>query len=309
MALQARLAAPPPPPEQAWPWHKVKAASLPVSALLDGDRRMEAETYLSSGYGIRMAIQSKGEGWARFDALAKVWMPGRLTGIVVSSEYGKPFLTATQVFDARPFPRKYLATEVMSGAEQCFVEEGIILVTRSGTVGHATLSHAVHRGIVISDDLLRVTAVEAKQAGWIYAFLQTPQSRAMCTSTHYGHMIKHLQPSHLNAIPVPTVDDDTAKKFTRKLERIVAQRNEGYRLTLEAETKFEQALGPAKVKDWGETGFVVKASKAFKARRLRLDAAVHNPGAAAIMRHLAKNGQAFTTIPGAGYDVWVPGAL
>jgi type I restriction enzyme S subunit len=98
---------------------------------------------------------------------------------------------------------------------------------QSGSLGHATISHAVHRGIVISDDLLRVNAIDAKQAGWIYAFLQTPQSRAMCTSTHYGHMIKHLQPSHLNAIPVPTVDGDTAKKFTKRLERIVAQRNEG----------------------------------------------------------------------------------
>jgi hypothetical protein len=307
MALRARLAAPPPLPQETWPWHKVRSASLPVSALLDGDRRMEAETYLSSGYGIRMAIQSKAAGWERFDSLARVWMPGRLTGIVVAPECGKPFLTATQVFDTRPFPRKYLATEVMMGTKHCFVEDGTILVTRSGTVGHATISHAVHRGIVISDDLLRVNAIDAKQAGWIYAFLQTPQSRAMCMSTHYGHMIKHLQPSHLNAIPVPTVDVGTAKKFTQRLERIVAQRNQAYQLTLEAESRFEKALGPANVKDRGEIGFVVKALKAFQPRRLRLDAAVHNPGAAAIMRHLAKNGQGFTTIPAAGYDVWVPG--
>ena len=179
---------------------------------------MEAETYLSSGFGIRTAIESKAAGWTRFDVLAKVWMPNRLTGILVSPEYGKPFLSATQVFDARPFPRKYLAAELMSGAKHCFVDDGIILVTRSGSVGHATISHAVHRGIVISDDLLRVTAIEEKQAGWIYAYLHTPHSRAMCKSAHYGHMIKHLEPSHLDALPIPTVDDDTAKGFTRRIE-------------------------------------------------------------------------------------------
>jgi hypothetical protein len=307
MALRARLVAPPPLPPQTWPWHKVKSASFPVSALIGGDRRMEAETYLSSGFGIRTTIESKAAGWTRFDKLAKVWMPNRLTGILVSPEYGKPFLTATQVFDARPFPRKYLAAELMSGAKNCFVDDGTILVTRSGSVGHATISHAVHRGIVISDDLLRVSAIEERQSGWIYAYLHTPHSRAMCKGAHYGHMIKHLEPSHLDALPIPTVDDDTAKNFKRRVERIVARRNEGYRLTLEAEERFEKALGPVNAKDWGENGFVVKASKAFLPRRLRLDASIHNPGVAAIIRHLAKNGQGFTTIPAAGYDVWVPG--
>ena len=307
MALRARLAPPPRPVGKTWLWHKVKSASLPVSALTGGDRRMEAETYLSSGFGIRNAIQSKSSGWVRFQQLARVWMPSRLTGIVVSPEYGKPFLTATQVFDVRPFPRKHLAVELMSGARNCFVDDGVILVTRSGSVGHATVSNAVHRGIVISDDLLRVTAVAREQAGWIYAFLLTPHSRAMCKGAHYGHMIKHLEPSHLNALPVPTVSDNVARDFTRRVARIVERRNEGNRLTLEAEERFEKALGPMKVKDWGENGFVVKVSRAFLPRRLRLDAALHNPGAATVIRHLGKNGKGFTTVSHAGYDVWVPG--
>ena len=103
MALRARLAAPPPPSQQTWPWHKVRSASLSVSAFTGGDRRLEAETYLSSGFGIRTAIESKAGRWTRFHKLAKVWMPNRLKGIIVSSNYGKPFLAATQVFDVRPF--------------------------------------------------------------------------------------------------------------------------------------------------------------------------------------------------------------
>jgi len=51
MALRARLVAPPPPAKTVWPWHTVKTGNFPVSALLRGDRRMEAETFLSSGYG------------------------------------------------------------------------------------------------------------------------------------------------------------------------------------------------------------------------------------------------------------------
>src|SRR5689334_15991626 len=135
MALRARLVAPPPPPNTKWPWHTVKAGHIPVSAIFSGDRRIEAETYLSSGYGIRAAIEAYPRGWKRFSTVASVDQPGRLKGILVSKEYGKPFLAATQVFDVRPLPRKFLALEQMSGAMACFVEESTILVTRSGLVG------------------------------------------------------------------------------------------------------------------------------------------------------------------------------
>lgn len=130
--------------------------------LFAGDRRMERETYLSSGYGIRLAIQSKASGWSYLRDWAKVWMPNRLTGILVSAAYGNPSFAATQVFDVRPIARKFLAVGRMGGARDCFVQDGLILVTRSGSVGRAALAYAPHRGVVILDDLLRVEAVDPK---------------------------------------------------------------------------------------------------------------------------------------------------
>jgi hypothetical protein len=266
---------------------------------------MEGETYLSSGYGLRKAIESK-EGWSRFSELARVEHPGRLTGILVAAEYGSPFLTATQVFDVRPIPRKFLAVEKMDGARACFVEDGTILVTRSGSVGRSTIAHNVHRGIVISDDLLRVKAIDPGNRGWIYAYLQAPQTRAMTKSVHYGHIIKHLEKAHLNALPIPTIDDEIAAVFAKRVSRILDLRNESHRLTLEAESCFEKALGGHEVTDWGEGGFCIKAKSLFSMRR-RLDASAHNPGVGAIRRHLAKRGTRFTKFGDAGFDIWVPG--
>ena len=268
---------------------------------------MEAETYLSSGFGIRATIESKPNGWSRFGSLAKVWMPGRLKGIQVGRDVGTPFLAATQVYDVRPIPRKWLALERTSDAQNRFVQPGTILVTCSGSVGRPTLAYVVHENTLISHDLLRVEAMDDRNKGWLYAYLHASQVRAMATGMQYGHIIKHLEPSHLDALPVPLVDDDSAADFNHRVSRILTLRNEGYRLTLEAEALFEKALGPIEVADWGEQGFSVQASRAFLQGRRRLDASVHNPGVAAIRRHLAKNGAGFTTIYDAGYDVWVPG--
>lgn len=307
MAVRARLVAPPPKPTQIWPWHVLKYASVRVNQLLAGDRRMEAETYLSRGFSLREAIEARPTGWKSFGDLARVEQPGRLKGILVSQEYGTPFLSATQVFDIRPIPRKFLAHEKMETAKDCFVDDGTILVTRSGSVGRSTLAHVPHRGVVISDDLLRVFANDERDYGWLYAYLHAPQVRAMTIGAHYGHIIKHLETSHLDALPIPIVDDATAVGFSHRVSRILDLRNEGHRLTLEAEACFEKALGLLKIKDWGENGFAIRASKAFLNGRRRFDASVHNPGASEIRRRLAKGGQGLVSVAEAGFDVWVPG--
>jgi hypothetical protein len=102
------------------------------------------------------------------------------------------------------------------------------------------------------------------------------------------------------------VDDATAEGFNHKFERILSLRADSYRLGLEAEAAFEKALGGSvRVDDWGERGFAVRAA-AFERGRRRLEASVHNPGAAEIRRHLAKHGTGFTEVEAAGYDVWLP---
>lgn len=306
MVARPRLAPPAPQPREVWPWHTAKYALVPSQACFVRDRRMEAEMYLSSGSGIRAAIEGRATGWVRLGVLARVWMPGRLKGIQVSPNHGTPFLAATQVFDVRPVPRKWLSLSRTADAENRFVRTGMVLVTCSGSVGRPTLAHAVHEGTLISHDLLRVEAVDARSRGWLYAYLRAPQVRAMTISAHYGHIIKHLEVSHLEELPVPEVDDATSADFGRRVARIMDLRNEGYHLTLEAENRFAEALGPLKISDWGERGFPVRVSRASTAGR-RLEASVHCPGVADIRRHLAKSGEGFVSIADAGYRVWVPG--
>lgn len=267
---------------------------------------MEAETYLSSGYGLRIAMEERAVGWTRLGQLARTWQPLRLKGTLVSSEVGTPFLAATQVFDIRPVPRKWLALERTSNASSRYVTEGTILVTCSGAVGRATLAHGPHAGKLISHDLLRVETKAPNQWGWLYAYLRSSQARAMMNGAQYGHIIKHLETSHLDALPVPVVKDDIAADFYKRTETILNLRNNAYRLALEAEKHFESALGSLKIQDWGENGFIQRASILFKNRR-RLEATPHNPGVSAVRRHLNKQGKGFTTVNDAGFRVWVPG--
>lgn len=307
MALHARLVAPPPEPRHEWPWHQAKWSAIPCNVLWQGDRRMEAETYLSAGRGLRVAIEGHPGGWIRFDKMARVTMPNRTKATLVSSDFGTPFLAATQVFDIRPYPRKWLAIDKIDFAQALLTKPGMILVTRSGAVGRTTLATVAHDGKLISDDLLRIEPLDDEMWGWVYAYLRSPQARAIMVGAHYGHIIKHLETTHLDAMPIPIVRPQVVAGFKRTLEKILDLRNCGYRLALEAETRFERMLGALKVKDWGETGFSAHASTTLFGKHHRLEAAFHNPGVTAIWKHLAKNGKGFLSIGSAGFNVWSPG--
>lgn len=254
-----------------------------------GERRMEAQAYLSKGSLIRLAMERGGDV-PTIEDIANVTQPPRLKGILVSPAHGSPFLSATQVFDVRPTARKFLALERMPDAKECFVEDGDILVTRSGTVGRTLAAYAAHRNTVLSDDLLRVKPKDLTRAGWIYAYLQSQEARAMCTGAQYGHVIKHLETSHLAKLPIPAISDETAERLAKRFSEIVRLRNESYESALEAERRFAAAVGPIGIEP--TSGFSVRASDIFGKRR-RMEAAYHAPTPAAIRKRFQKTDPLF----------------
>ncbi len=304
MAARARLSAPRQERDN-WPWHQAKWTALSASLLMGGDRRMEAENYLAGGYGIRLAMEARKAGWTNMGKLAKVWQPLRLKGIQVSPEFGTPFLAATQVFDLRPVSRKFLSLDRTNNAANRFVTPGMILVTCSGSVGRATLASKHHEGVLISHDLLRVEAQHEKLWGWLYAYLRAPQTRAMMTSAQYGHIIKHLEVSHLNALPIPVLRDELLVDFGAKVTTVLEARNQAQALLQEAEFRFEKAIGTPDTRDIGEEGFSIRASSMFDGRR-RLEGFFHNPAVRAIRAHFAVRKLKTTALIEGGFDVWLP---
>ncbi|HEU5013687.1 MAG TPA: hypothetical protein VFT66_14270 [Roseiflexaceae bacterium] len=239
-----------------------------------------------------MAIERRPQGWRPFSDFARVWQPLRLKGILVGTDEGTPFLAATQVFDIRPVARKWLALERTSAATERFVHPGQILVTCSGAVGRATLAYAPHANTLISHDLLRVDTRDVLMRGWIYAYLRSPQARAMMSGAQYGHIIKHLETTHLNALPVPEVDAATAADFEQRVARLLGLRNESYRHILEAERLFAESFGSV-TPFANEAAFACETSHLSGGRR-RMEANFHAPEVKAILRRIKTIGSAST---------------
>lgn len=302
MVVRARLV-PPQQNQNEWPWHNVKCTTISTSVLSRKDRRMEAEAYLANGYGIRLVLEQRKLGLTTLKELATVWHPSRSKGIQVSSGFGVPFLGATQIFDINPIPRKWLSVDKTKQATELFAEEGSILVTCSGSVGRSIITHEAHKNKLISNDLLRVKPIEPKFHGWIYSFLRAPQTRAMMSASQYGHIIKHLEVSHLNGLPIPLLNDKNLEYFNQQVNEIINARNRAHKLIDEAHSKYEQAVSFIDSFESGDNGFLIDTKELFSERR-RFEAFHHSPFVHKIRKYF-KRGE-YHTFVDAGYNAWLP---
>lgn len=267
---------------------------------------MEAENFLASGFATQQAIQNKPAGWVQLVDIAKTWQPNRLKGIQVPDKFGIAFLAATQVFDLRPIPRKWLSLDRTGDHQQRFVDPGTILLTCSGSVGRATLADDTIKGILISHDLLRINALSESDRGWLYAYLRAPTVRSMMTSAQYGHIIKHLEIAHLDSLPVVEIGGDQKLEFAKLAASIVSSRNRAHKLVDEAEGKYEQQIGDTADQAGGSVGFTSSASSMFNSGR-RLEGYYHNLEARSAEAAIRRGGRKVERLVDLVQQVFVPG--
>lgn len=271
-----------------------ECVTLPVSEMAAGDRRLEAEVYLSDGFTVRRAIQCSGLAVSTLGQLAQIWQPSRLKGIRVAPEHGTPFLAATQVFDIWPTPRKWLAPSKTPAISDRYVLPGWILVTCSGTVGNVIISYSAHAHSVISHDLLRVQIEDDPSLrSYVYTFLRTRFGRAMMQGTHYGNVIKHLEVSHLEQIPVPVMAR-LRDEIHERIGDLFATRDEAYRLDMTARQRFADAMSD-QLQPPPEEGYAVRASRLFHGRR-RLEAFAYSPDAQLVTQTYQRNAESIVRL-------------
>lgn len=251
-------------------------APVLASVVSTGQRRLEARSYLTDGYGQRQLIESASSGWTAMKDVAEIWQPSRLKGIVVRAGAGLPFLSAGQVFEALPVVRKWLAHGHVPDEAARYVNPEQILMSCSGRVGRITAVYPHHENVVITHDLLRIEPREANLYGWMYAYMRTPQFHGIANASQYGHMIKHLEPEHVQLMPVIIPSTDIIDEASRLVGLVMEKRREAAAIEAAANTEYESLINPGNHPVERKVHGSVSASSLLGARR-RLDAEHFRP--------------------------------
>lgn len=247
----------------------------PVSAklLARGDRRLEASTFLTDGFGLRQGLEAL-PSTLPVSNLAAVWQPSRLKGYTVAPGKGLPFLSAGQVFESQPRVRKWLAEAMVPAVESRYLEREWLLLTCSGEVGRLTAVYDEHVNKVITHDLLRIEPNNPRDYGWLYAYMKTPTFFAIARSSQYGHMIKHLEPEHVLEMPVAMPDANVRYAVGLDAKNALDMRQRSRRLQAKADALLAGLINPGGTAVEDRPTTTVLASELWSGRR-RIEGQFH----------------------------------
>lgn len=117
---------------------------------------------------------------------------------------GIPLLSSKQVFQIDPVDVKRLAKGAHTkDLPEIQLEENMILVTRSGTIGRVQIVPAYMARWTASEDATRIFVSEKFNSGFLYTWLSSDYGHCLITRQTYGSVIVHIDLDMLASVQIP----------------------------------------------------------------------------------------------------------
>jgi len=285
-------------PEEELRWCTVR-----LQEVFDKGNRLEASVFDIEGKHARevlkqckwpLTVFAGGKG------LSDCYHRGRFKRIWVEKS-DLPIFQPSQIEEIKPKPTDFLSRLTRTDIDALRVHRGQILLTCSGTIGNCSFVGKTLDKQIFSHDLIRITAKKETDAGFLYAFLRTKVGNALVRTNQYGAVVKHIEPEHLEDIPIPNPPDALKKKIHGLIIKSYDLRDESNALLDKAEALLYEALDLPPLDrlrpryfdgSAGLRNYSVKLSKIDG----RLDGSYHVPIVESIIKQLNKGAAEVTSI-------------
>ena len=271
----------------------LKWTTVGIREVAENDYRLEASVYSNAGRQAKEDLEQ-----CRWDIvhlgdkfIENAFYLGRFKRIYVEAKDGVPFILPSQITEVYPKASKFISPTIDIDIESTRGKRGQVLLTRSGTIGIVSYVSKTLENQALSDDVIRI---EAKAySGYIYAYLKSRIGRLLINTNPYGAVIKHIEPEHLNHIPIPNPPPILKQAIHDLIEESFKLRDESNDLMDEAQALLIDALQLPDIEELqaeqiGQKADLLNYSVPLNALDNRLDASYHVPIVQAIERHLEK---------------------
>jgi len=282
---------------------QVRWSSVTLSEVLNGGLRLESSYFNIDGKHAREVIKNcrwKKNPLCGNEGLTTAYHRPRFKRTFLEkSDY--PIYQPSQINEICPKPNLYISKATSTDIDKLRVKKGQILLTCSGTIGNVTVVSDTLNNLIFSHDLIRITAKEESNTGYIYAFLKTKTGNTLINTNNYGAVVQHIEPEHLESIVIPDPDVGIKKDINKLILESFELRDQSNNLVKEAEELLISELklpmldgfNPKYLdKKSGIRSYEVKLSKL----KGRLDAANHLPIVNTILKHLSKYAEEVVTL-------------
>ncbi len=280
-----------------------KYTTVSISEIVEKDYRMEASVFGIEGRQARRDIENCKYPVVNLgdEFIKNAFYLGRFKRIYVDKENGIPFILPSQITEIYPKAIKFISPETDVDIHSTIVKKGQVLLTRSGTIGVVSYVSKTLNNKSLSDDVIRLDAIE--YPGYIYAYLKSKIGRLLVETNNYGAVVSHIEPEHLNNIPIPNPPPILKQEIHNLIEESFKLRDESNQLLDEAQALLKQAFQlpdieqlKTKAKQFDKKADLLNYSLPLSELNNRLDGSYHVPIVQAIEKYLQKHSQEITTV-------------
>ncbi|MDI9406286.1 MAG: restriction endonuclease subunit S [Chitinophagaceae bacterium] len=227
--------------------YATRATPLAVISSKNLQARFDAFYYSPKCSGARKSFDTASNCEHRLlGEVAEVFIPGIFKRRYADDpSFGVPYITGGDVFQLAALSDRYLMKRV--AAENALqVKQGSILVQEAGQlgglIGRSVYVGAHLNGFAVSNNMVRITSKNPKDAGYLYGLLSTPEGITLLSREAAGSSIPHMDAGRLNAVSIPWPHEEVRKSISMIVDNAVELRDKAVEAEEKARNLIERAI-------------------------------------------------------------------
>lgn len=189
---------------------RFQCRTIPSTWLENNGRRLDCGPYMSGAIEARELLKklkteslntlTSGHNGGIYNG------PQFVRNYVDDPTHGVPFLTTSTMLQADMTNLPMISAKDAHSAKLSYlrVEEGMTLITCSGSIGRMAYARKDMAGCWSNQDIMKVVADQSKVLpGYLFAYLSSRFGVPIVVSGTYGAIIQHIEAHHIADIPVP----------------------------------------------------------------------------------------------------------
>lgn len=178
--------------------------------------RFDANYHLAAGKQYDAYIKNHFAWRSLGDVSQSISRPGIAKRMYVKD--GITFMGGTDLFLSVPDSDKKLSRKAPN-LDEYLIQEGWILLPRSGTIGDVVFTNEQHAQKLVSEHVVRIIPNNILRRGFVFSFLSSKIGKALIQRPIFGSVIQHVEPPLLSVIPIPVFEEAEMEKIASLAEK------------------------------------------------------------------------------------------
>lgn len=178
--------------------------------------------------------------------VAEVFIPGIFKRQYSSDPaHGVPYITGADVFRLAPASDQFLLKRIASSVG-LVLRKGMIVIQEAGQlgglIGHSALVGDHLDGFACSNNMVRVTAIDANDTGYLFAVLASAYGVRLVSREAAGSSIPHIEAGRVRGLSIPWPEEKVRSRIGQLVMRAQRLRDEAVSADSDARTLVEDTI-------------------------------------------------------------------